>query len=376
MRRNPAGGTAPTALHVRGRMLPSGRLGDVWVVDGRLTFQEVPGAATIARRGWVLPGLVDAHAHLGLHSPDADGSPRQRAEASARAHRDAGVLVVREPGAADHVSATLGVGEGLPRVVTAGRFLAPPGGYVPGLAREVAAGDLPTAAAEEALVSGAWVKVIGDFPVPGHGLVAHWDAATLRRTADAAHAAHARITIHAMDPDVIEAAVLAGFDAVEHGTGMRHDHIDLLVEQQVAWVPTLLISDGAPGFVGRAAGGVAATTVAAWLDHLPDVVATAWRAGVPVLAGTDAGMGPHGKVAAEVALLVEAGLSPTAAIGAASWSARRWLGLPGVEEGAPADLVVYADDPRVDPEVLWRPAAIVLDGRHLPTTSCADRTDR
>ncbi len=353
-----------TALHLRGHLLPDGHLRDLWVVDRRITFQKPPGAITLAQAGWVLPGLVDAHAHLGLHSP-ATGSPRERAVASALAHRDAGVLVVREPGAADHVSVTLAGEDDLPRLVTAGRFLAPPGGYLPGLAREVSATGLPTAASEEALVSGAWVKVIGDFPRPGHALVAHWDPDTLQHTADAVHRAHARVTIHATDPGTIEAAVLAGFDAIEHGTGLRHDQIDLLVQHGTAWVPTLLIGQDLHATVGRLGGATAAATVARWIARLPAVVAAAALAGVPVFAGTDAGMGPHGRVAAEVACLIAAGLHPHDAVGAASWHARAWLGLPGIQEGAPADLVVYPSDPRADPDVLYHPSVVILDGQPL-----------
>ncbi|HEY6649587.1 MAG TPA: amidohydrolase family protein, partial [Mycobacterium sp.] len=55
--------------------------------------------------------------------------------------------------------------------------------------------------------------------------------------------------------------------------------------------------------------------------------------------------------------------SPTEALGAASWTAREWLGRPGLEDGASADLVCYADDPRSGVEVLNHPARIILRGR-------------
>jgi imidazolonepropionase-like amidohydrolase len=93
------------------------------------------------------------------------------------------------------------------------------------------------------------------------------------------------------------------------------------------------------------------------------VLCAAVEAGLPVLAGTDAGLVPHGLVATEVALLVQAGIDPLVALGAASWTARSWLGLPGIEDGAPADLVAYRDDPRTDPAVLTEPTVVVLDGR-------------
>lgn len=61
-------------------------------------------------------------------------------------------------------------------------------------------------------------------------------------------------------------------------------------------------------------------------------------------------------------MLAGAGLTPEAAIGAASWDARRFLGLPLIEEGAPADLVAFRSDPRERLDELAHPALIILDG--------------
>jgi imidazolonepropionase-like amidohydrolase len=71
----------------------------------------------------------------------------------------------------------------------------------------------------------------------------------------------------------------------------------------------------------------------------------------------------HGRLVDEVAALHAAGLSAEDAIGAASWTARSWLGRSGLEPGARADLVVYAADPRRDLNVLRSPEVIVLRGR-------------
>ena len=101
------------------------------------------------------------------------------------------------------------------------------------------------------------------------------------------------------------------------------------------------------------------------LDRLPQTVRRAAAAGVTVLAGTDAGMVPHGRIREEVGLLLAAGLTPDQALGAASWDARRYLGHPGIEEGAPADIVAYRDDPRADADVLLRPHLRILDGREV-----------
>jgi len=99
------------------------------------------------------------------------------------------------------------------------------------------------------------------------------------------------------------------------------------------------------------------------LRRFTPLLARARAAGVTVLAGTDTR--PPGSIPAEVALLQRAGMTPADALAAASTAARRYLGLPGVEPGAPADLVCYPADPRDDPEVLASPSAVVVGGRRV-----------
>lgn len=206
-------------FHLRGRVLPSSELQDLFVVDGKITFEEQPSAELIVEQGWIVPGLVDAHAHLALASPSDANDTRDLVRASARAHLDAGVLLIREPGGPDHSSSEISIDEGLPRVQSAGRFLAPPGGYFPGLAREVPSSGLARAVAEEAKAGGGWVKVIGDSFGPMAEIVAHWSRDTLRSAAESAHKEGARITIHTALTGVIEDAIGAGFDCIEHGMG-------------------------------------------------------------------------------------------------------------------------------------------------------------
>jgi len=92
-------------------------------------------------------------------------------------------------------------------------------------------------------------------------------------------------------------------------------------------------------------------------------IAAAHEAGVPIYVGTDAGgQLPHGLVVDEMLALRAAGLSNADVLAAGSWKARRWLGLPGLAEGAPADFVVYDDDPRADLTVLRSPRHIVVRG--------------
>jgi imidazolonepropionase-like amidohydrolase len=65
----------------------------------------------------------------------------------------------------------------------------------------------------------------------------------------------------------------------------------------------------------------------------------------------------------EIGAMVEAGVPPHQAIGAASWAARSYLGMAGLGEGAPADAVIYDTDPRRDLGQLAAPRAVVLRGR-------------
>jgi len=45
------------------------------------------------------------------------------------------------------------------------------------------------------------------------------------------------------------------------------------------------------------------------------------------------------------------------------WAARTWLGRPALVDGAPADLLCFAEDPRSGPAVLSRPDRVILGGR-------------
>jgi imidazolonepropionase-like amidohydrolase len=83
--------------------------------------------------------------------------------------------------------------------------------------------------------------------------------------------------------------------------------------------------------------------------------------GVTIMTGTDI----VGDIPAEVAMLTDLGLSPTAALSAATTAARRFLGLPDLADGVPADLVTFDSDPRDDPEVLANPVAVLLNGRRI-----------
>ncbi|MEX2622957.1 MAG: amidohydrolase family protein [Acidimicrobiia bacterium] len=350
-----------SSVHVETTVLPSGDLTDLWIRDG--VFVEGPmDGPTIHAGGFAVPGLVDAHAHLALASPAPDADDEERARASARAHLDAGVLSVREPGSPNHASIRLSRSDGLPTVVTAGRFLTAPGRYFPGLAREVDDDLLVSAALEELGHSGEWVKVIGDFFDEAGRFSVNFSTESLRETALQVHHAGGRITMHAMIPDSIQQAIEAGFDGVEHGSIVEDGQVEAMASKQITWTPTALIDDVLRESAEEMLGSDGASFLVAGLESHGESIRQAHELGVRILAGTDAGMNPHGVVAREIRLLHSFGLSPTAALAAGSWDARKYLGLPGIEKGAPADLVIFPDDPRGDLAVLDHPALILLRG--------------
>jgi len=154
-------------------------------------------------------------------------------------------------------------------------------------------------------------------------------------------------------------AVAAGPDSIEHGTFASADLVAGMADRGIALTPTV---GAVLGPLPEDAPAAARERSARARDAVDGLVRHAWEAGVTLLAGTDAEL-PHGQIRREIELLTARGVSPHAALGAGSWTARRFLGLPGIEEGAAADLVAFRRDPREDLAVLAEPSLIVLAGR-------------
>jgi imidazolonepropionase-like amidohydrolase len=358
--------SAPAALHVSGVVLPDGEHRDVWVRDGRFTFETVPGAETISRNGWLIPGLVDAHCHVGIGSRGAALEDRDATRQQALDERAAGVLALRDCGSPVDTR-FLDDEPDLPRIIRAGRHIAAPRRYIPGLAVEVEPADLVAAVRVEARRGDGWVKLVGDWIDRGRGdLAPEWPAEVLGAAIAAAHEEGARVTAHTFGTDALPGLIGAGIDCIEHGTGLTEDLVAEMAARGTAVVPTLLNVENFPGFAaaGESRFPAYASTMRRLYAQSGAVVRAAFDAGVPVFAGTDAGGGiEHGVIADEVRALHAAGLPADAALAAASWGARSWLGLSCIEEGAPADLVVYDSDPRADLDSLRRPQLMLLRGR-------------
>ncbi|OEU96865.1 amidohydrolase family protein [Streptomyces oceani] len=357
-------------LHIKGRVLvgPEDVRDELWVVDGRLTYERPAGPRLdpVQLTGWVLPGLVDAHCHVGL---DAHGAvDDSTTEKQALSDREAGALLLRDAGSpAD--TRWIDDREDLPRIIRAGRHIARTRRYIRNYAHEIEPGDLAAYVRQEARRGDGWVKIVGDWIDRAEGdLTPCWPRWAVEEAIQAAHAEGARVTAHCFAESSLRDLVEAGIDCVEHATGLTEETIPLFAERGVAIVPTL-VNIGT--FPDLAAGGEA--KYPDWSAHMRrlharryDTVRAAYEAGIPVFVGTDAGGSlPHGLIAQEVAELVHAGIPAPDALSATAWQARRWLGRPGLAEGAPADLVVYDTDPRVDVRALAAPRHVVLRGRVL-----------
>jgi len=354
----------PPRLHLSGVVLPDGEHRELWVVDGVIRTEPAAGADTVVTGGWIMPGLVDAHCHIGL---DADGAvPAEEAEQQARTDRSAGTLLIRDAGSpAD--TRWIDDRPDLPRIIRAGRHIARPRRYLRNYGDEVEPGLLVAAVERQVAAGDGWVKLVGDWIDRELGdLAPLWPREELASAIRRAHELGARVTAHVFGEEALPDLLEAGIDGIEHGTGLGDDTIAMMADRGVALVPTLVQLENFEGFA--AAGEHKFPTYARHMRALYasrlDVFGAARDAGVPIYAGTDAGgFLPHGLIGREMQLLAKI-FGAGYALGAGSWRAREWLGRPGrLDDGDPADLVVFATDPRADPAVLTHPQHIVLRGR-------------
>lgn len=371
----PAGSAPPPradvapVLHLTGPILlgPEQEIDEAWVHQGRIHHQRPDLPVGIEIRmldGYVVPGLADLHCHLGI-SDEGTGTTLEQARAQALADRDTGVLLIRDAGSIIDNS-PLQQQRDLPRLIRCGRHLARTRRYLIGYADELEPAELPDAVTREAGRGDGWVKIVGDWIDREAGdLTPCWDPGTFRAAADAAHAAGARITAHTFAEDTLPMLLEAGFDCLEHATGLTDETIARAAESGTPVVTTLV---NVGEFEQYAAQGE--KKFPAYAVHMRrlregryDRTRDALDAGVPLLVGTDAGgvLG-HGIIHDELDELARAGLTGTEILQAAAWGPRDFLDVPGLEDGAPADLLVVPGDPRADHRRLRELTTVVLGG--------------
>jgi imidazolonepropionase-like amidohydrolase len=353
-----------TVLRFSGSVLPEGERRDLYVVDGEVSYEPVSDAELVVT-GWIVPGLVDAHCHIGLD--DNGAASDDEAERQALDDRDGGALLIRDAGSAldtTWIQSRLD----LPRLIRCGRHIARTKRYLRNYAYEVEPVDLPERVALEAQRGDGWVKLVGDWISREAGdLRPSFTSAEFAEAIRVAHRHGAKVTAHCFGTEVLSGLIDARIDCIEHGTGLTEELIEAMLANGTALVPTVMQLEKFPEYA--AAGAAKFPAYSATIDDLHrrtrDTLMAAYDAGVPLFAGSDGGgVSRHGNLAGEVIAMADLGMPAEYALGAASWRAREWLGWNAtLGEGAPADFVVYDSNPLDDLQVLRAPRCVVLRGR-------------
>ena len=367
--------------------IEAGRIGEVGKADGT----PPPGAIELGGRT-LLPGLIDAHAHVSsdtLRSPGFGPPPPLHGELprpralgyfilakAARAMLDAGVTTVRDVGSYDdegialREAVRLGIVEG-PRILCCGRIIsatAPGGAIFKTMYREADGADDMRRAVREQLRRGAdFIKlmatgarsVVAADPEP-----AQMTAAECRAIIDEAHRLGVRVAAHAEGLAGTRMAVEEGVDTIEHGLSLHREPslLEAMAQRGIVLVPTLsTFHDLADRFTGDFAPALV-EQAKRQKEEAYLTLAAARDAGVTLAMGHDSG--PPGDNAIELVRMVDGGLTPLEGIVAATRGSAAALGrdeeFGTVTDGAVADLLVVDGDPLTDIRVLNDPARIWL----------------
>lgn len=324
----------------------------------------------------LLPGLIDAHSHLFLHPYNEaswndqvlqESLALRTARAVVHAEKTllAGFTTLRDLGTEGAAYADVGIRDAIkqgiipgPRLLVATAAIVITGGYGPAgfdprwevpQGAEIADGvDGVRRVVRRQIGHGAdWIKVYADYR---HGGV---NAPTftldeLKAAVDEAAATGHAVVAHANTPEGIRRAVLAGVKSIEHGSQADEKSLKLMLEHKVALCPTLAAVEAIAGYAAPQERAERQRRVA----EQKEMFARAVRLGVNIVCGSDVGVFAHGENAWEIELMVQYGMSPHAALQAATINAAHLLGMAEqIGELAPgklADVIAVKGDPLAD----------------------------
>jgi len=334
----------------------------------------------------VLPGLMDMHVHLtGQYSArsNLDRFVLNEADYAYDAARyakrtlEAGFTVVRNLG--DSFNVTIALRKAIedgdvpgPMIFSAGKALASTGGHAdptngwaaqfnadPGPLDGVVNGvDDARKAVRQRYKDGAdWIKITatgGVLSVAKNGQNPQFSEEEMQAIVDTAADYGLRVAAHAHGAEGMKRAVLAGVASIEHGTYMTDEIMQLMKERGTYYVPTIMAGNWVAematvdGFFPE----LVRPKAAAIGPLIEDTFARAYRAGVPIVFGTDTGVSAHGNNAVEFALMVKGGMPPMEAIQSATSVAADFLDIGEthgrLKEGYQADIIAVPGDPLDD----------------------------
>jgi len=331
----------------------------------------------------VMPGLIDCHVHLedqGSKNAIADGFILKDAdiayiaEVNAKKTLMAGFTTVRDLGGSGvNISLRKAIAHGLvdgPRIITAGRAISASGGHMDGSVgfRDDAfdhkfGPDDGVADGRDELVKAVRLQIKrgsdvikiastgGVLDLSENGSGAEFTIDEIKAVVETAKDYGLRVACHAHGAEGIRRAILGGVTSIEHGTFMNDEDMELAKKYGTYLVPTIIagksVADSAkiPGYfppvIARKALEVG--------TQIQQTFGRAYKAGVKIAFGTDAGVYAHGKNYLEFGYMVEAGMPPMEALKAATTSAADLLGISdktgSISVGKYADIIAVDGDP-------------------------------
>lgn len=348
----------------------------------------------------VTPGLMDMHVHLsGEYSQDSrlrgfitnEADYAYMAAKYARRTLEAGFTTVRNVG--DSFNVTVALRDAIargdvpgPRIFTAAKGLSSTGGHgdpTNGWASHIMGDPGPREgvvnspadarkAVRQRYKDGAdWIKITatgGVLSIAKSGQNPQFTAEELKEIVDTARDYGMRVAAHAHGTEGMKRAVIAGVASIEHGTYMDAEVMRLMKENGTYYVPTIMAGNWVAekskidGFFPE----LVRPKAAAIGPIIEATFAKAYKAGVPIVFGTDTGVSPHGDNAEEFGLMVKGGMPPMEAIQSATSVAADFLGIGDTHgrllSGRAADIVAVPGNPLDDITVMQRVSFVMKGG--------------
>jgi imidazolonepropionase-like amidohydrolase len=349
----------------------------------------------------VMPGLIDCHVHLesqGSKSSMIEGFTLSDADiayqASVYAKRTlmAGFTTVRDLGGSGvNISLRKAIAKGMvvgPRILTAGRAISASGGHMDNSVgfRDDAFNhkmgpDDGVADGRDELIKAVRLQIKrgsdvikiastgGVLDLSENGSGAEFTIDEIKAVVETAKDYGLKVACHAHGVEGIRRAIIAGVASIEHGTFMNEEDMELAKKYGTYLVPTI-IAGKSVGDSAKIPGFFPPVIVRKAIEVGSKIQATfgrAYKAGVKIAFGTDAGVYAHGKNYMEFQYMVEAGMPPMEAIKAATTSAADLLGISektgSIAKGKLADIIAVDGDPLQDIKTMKNVSFVMKEGK-------------